>query len=150
MIAAPKAVFTNNVGAFADDLQTTTDEALVAMGKAYQEGVQARLQRGFRTGQFVTGKGARSVKVSDARTIRNDRVVHVYSSDWRLRLWEFGHQNRWTRRFEREPHWRATAVAMGQDLATIALNSYGDMKRYWNPNWKPGSGRSHLRRRQKR
>ena len=152
MIASPKvdAVFVNNIPEFTRDLVKTTDEALKAMGEQYRGEVSSRLRRGYRTGQFVTGKAAGSVKVSEPRTIRGDRVVHVYSSDFRLRLWEFGHQNRWTRRFEREPHWRAAAVALGQDLAATALLTYADMKRYWNPNWKPGQGRSHMRRRQKR
>ena len=152
MIAAPKveAVFVNNIPEFTRDLAKTTDEALKQMGEAYRAAVEARLRRGYKSGTFVTGKTAGSVKVSEPVSIRGDRVVHVFSKDFKTRLWEFGHRNRWTGLWERVPVWRPIAVDMGQELGSIALQSYADMKRYWNPNWKPGQGRSHMRRRQKR
>lgn len=133
-----KAMLTSNLPLFKRDFFTGVDQMIVAMADTYAAKVEERLKSGYKSGTFVTGKVAGSVKVGNPTTVRGTRMVMVYTTDFKARLWEFGHRNRYTRQFERVPVWRPIAVSENQTIAAAGLNSFTEMKRVWDADYKPG------------
>lgn len=116
--------------AFASHWSVALDAGLTAAAEVYQEAVKARLERGYTSGAFagmvrigVTGARfpggtvANSVRLRKPRFDRNGiRYVAVGSNNFLARLWEFGHDNPWTRRHERVEHWRMAMVESGDEM----------------------------------
>lgn len=107
---------------FAKNWAVAMDAGLMAAGELYAEAVQAKLARGYTSGRYVGDSRrpvAASVRVAKPANDRKDgqRVVRVGSRNPLARLWELGHHNRFTGRFERVEHWRLTAEERGADMA---------------------------------
>jgi hypothetical protein len=106
---------------FVSDWSTALDAGLTAAAEVYEEAVKARLARGYTSGRFV-GEERRSVVDSvhhrrPATDRSGQRFVRVGSSHPVARLWEFGHHNRFTRRFERVEHFRNAIADAGDQMA---------------------------------
>lgn len=83
---------------------------LVAAALQYQAQLRPKLQRGYTSGNFTQGIQAAAVQVSDVER-RGDRWRVVVGTNEMISLyWEMGHQNLFTRRYERVEYWRETMV----------------------------------------
>ena len=97
------------------------DAGLDAAASVYDEAVKARLAGGYTSGHFV-GHHAKSVVDSVRHTKpfndqNGNRSVSSGSNDFRTKLWEFGHHNAFTRRFERVEHFREAMDEAGPEMA---------------------------------
>jgi hypothetical protein len=80
---------------------------LVAAAEVYAGEVKQFLQRGYTTGDFVTGAAAASVNVSAPFLDESGAwAIRVGSSLEYTLYWELGHFNLYTKKFERVEHWR--------------------------------------------
>ncbi len=91
---------------FAQQFRAAVDGGLVAAGYVYRNRVVEKLTQGYTSGDFVTPHVALTVRVSAALDLDGKRVVLVGTDVMYALYWEMGHQNRFTRRFERVEHWR--------------------------------------------
>jgi len=116
---------------FSKDWQVAIDAGLLAAGEVYEEAIKAKLYGGYTSGAFAgevrygaTGKRfpggtvANSVKHKKPQYDRNGvRVVLVGSNNFITRMWEFGHRNIFTGKFERVEHWRNAMNEVGPEMA---------------------------------
>ncbi len=99
--------------AFAQRFPAAIDGGLVAAAYVYRNAVVIRLTRGYTSGDFVTPHVALTVKVSPVLDLEGGRVVLVGTNVMYALYWEAGHQNLFTRRFERVEHWREALMETG-------------------------------------
>lgn len=101
------------------------DDGLIAAGNVYRTAMQDRLIEGYTSGAFVSGMQgvAGSVAVSEPQGDATGRFVAVGTSQRDATgtvsyplAWELGHQNLFTRRYERVETWRPVLDA---EAATI-------------------------------
>lgn len=142
-VAVARATFTSNLPAFEKDHRSAVDKGLLNAAEKYRSAVEDRLRTGYKSGVFVTGDVAGSLEVSKPTTVKGARAVWVFTKNFVARLWELGHENKWTRRFERVPVWRTIAVSQGQQFAAEMLKTYKSMMMIWQPK---GSKSSRARR----
>lgn len=105
---------------FVSQWAVAMDAGLTAAAEVYVEGVVAKLAAGYTSGAFV-GQSRRpvaeTVRVSKPYTRDGVRHVNAGSNDPQTGWWEFGHQNLFTRRFERVEHFRNTVDETGPQMA---------------------------------
>ena len=96
-------------------LTQAIDDGLVAGGNVYRTAMQNRLIEGYTSGAFVSGMQgvAGSVAVSEPQGDEHGRFVIVGTNQRDATgevsyplAWELGHNNAFTRRFERVETWR--------------------------------------------
>lgn len=105
--------YRSNLGAVRGALQRGIDAGLVAVGAHYVAAVRARLVRGYTTGNFshqmrgVAGRVMHTppydVPGGRAITLGTGPTVTPYEL-----YWELGHQNQFTKRYERVRIWEPT------------------------------------------
>lgn len=114
--------------AFMQTWREAVNAGLTAAAAQYEPAVKARLARGYTSGDWVgehhgvnatrkVGRGKLSmvqkltIRVVDSvRTVgprgKKVRWVRILSDVFYAALWEFGHHNRFSKKFERVEHWR--------------------------------------------
>lgn len=109
---------------FASQWSVALDAGLVAAAEVYEEAVKARLSRGYTSGDFA-GETRFGKTVAGSVTHRKPkftrdgvRYVPVGTNNFIARMWEFGHQNRFTRHYERVEHWRLAMMESGTEMAS--------------------------------
>jgi len=105
---------------FARFQQTFNDavpQGLVAAAAIYHGALRAKLQRGYTSGDFTTGNVSASVQMDAGSQIGGEWEVAVGTNLMYALYWEMGHQNVFTRRYERVEHWRETAEEEGDAMA---------------------------------
>lgn len=96
----------SNRAAISAALESGTKESLKEIAGEVKRQVADRLKEGFTSGDFVTGDLAQSVQVSEVEGVRGDWSVTVFSDDPVALFWEVGHNNIFTKRFEKVEVWR--------------------------------------------
>lgn len=105
--------YRSHLPAVRDRLRLAADAGLTASGVLYANAVKRALTGGYTTGAFVTGRVRNSVAVTSpepAPSGGGGRQVRVGSNLLYALYWEVGHQNLFTRHFERVEKWRPTLV----------------------------------------
>lgn len=95
--------------AFRKQWESAVPQGLAAAAAIYHGAVRAKLEKGYTTGDFVTGNAASSVQMSPtsgASRSPNGWEVVVGSNEMYTLYWELGHWNLFTRRYERVEHWQ--------------------------------------------
>lgn len=126
----PKATFTSNLPQFERDLADAIDSGLIFTAEQYAEDVKARLRQGYTTGAFTPdvdlrfpGTVADSVVVGTPVTEKGVRLIRAGTTSPLGAMWEFGHRNEFTNRFERVQVWKNTAIQaahqMGQTFRRV-------------------------------
>lgn len=126
------AVFSGNLAHWERDDKAATDGALKECAEAVQRAIQARTRRGYRTGKFAKGRTAASIQISRFSTQKGDRTIRVYTKDFIARLWELGHQNAWTKRFERVEHWKNAIIGITALLPDLFRRAYSARMIAWS------------------
>lgn len=98
---------------FAANFRKAVDGGLVAAAYVYRNAVVERLTQGYTSGDFVTPHVALTVQVSAVIDGPDGRVVLVGTNVMYAAYWEFGHQNLFTRKYERVEHWREALMETG-------------------------------------
>lgn len=102
------AEWRSNLGAFEGATDRAILAGLIAAAELYEAAVKERLQRGYTSGDFVTGNAANSVARSTPEKTADGFAIQVGSTqldpDY-LTAWELGHMNLFTGKHEREEIW---------------------------------------------
>jgi hypothetical protein len=102
--------------------------ALLTVALVYERAMKDRLEQGYTTGAFVTGRLAESVDHSEPFLIGPAAWAIRIGSDVALALaWEGGHFNIYTQRYERVETWRPIIVEQRQRIAREFARSYTAM-----------------------
>jgi hypothetical protein len=85
-------------------------DALIAAGQVYRNAMTQELQGGYTSGDFYSGMQgiAGSVAVSEPQYDGVSAFVVVGTNHLYGKYWELGHQNLFTRKYERVEKWRPT------------------------------------------
>jgi hypothetical protein len=81
------------------------ENGLLAAAAVLEAKVKEGLKGGYTSGRFVTGHVMASVNHSDPTVGPNGAYILVGTDVMYALFWEIGHQNRWTRKFERVEVW---------------------------------------------
>ena len=106
-------MYRSNVGPVVDGIRRGLDAGLTAAAENYTQKVVARLSRGYTTGNYQsdpieTGVVGR-VMYTTPYAAEGGRAISMGTSTTRVPYelyWEMGHQNTFTRRYERVEVWR--------------------------------------------
>lgn len=112
--------YRSNAAAAARAVTRGLEVGLVRAGAVVADAVREKLAPGYTTGNFVTGLNVNSVYVTGVARSGDTLSISVTTSltdPPYPAFWEEGHQNRFTRRYERVPKW-APALAASQGEAT--------------------------------
>lgn len=96
-------------------------EALTAAALLYQAALRPKLQRGYTSGNFTQGIQAAAVQVTPPELVDGDAQVTVGTNELVSLYWEMGHQNLFTRKYERVEYWRETM----EELAPAMAEQFG-------------------------
>lgn len=103
------------------------DKGLMRAANVFKDAIQQRLARGYTSGNFVTQVATDAVFRGHAFTNHDGvRAIRVGIHDWKARLWEFGHHNPFTRKYERVEAWRETSLAEGENMAAAFHEGFND------------------------
>ena len=102
-------------------LSEAIDAGLIAAGETYRTAIKRALAPGYTTGAFVTGALLGSIEATPPADEPAGRTVHVGTRLEYAVYWEFGHQNLFTGKFEREERWLPVlaATAAEQERAFV-------------------------------
>lgn len=90
---------------------------LGAAAEAYRAPLAAKLEQGYTTGDYTTGKGAKSLRIARPTQGPDGPEVTVFTNDFKQRIWEYGAFNAFTRRYERREFWRETLNEQGPAMS---------------------------------
>jgi len=102
--------------AFRSTWNRAVDAGLVAAAARYHGALRERLQRGYTSGDFVTGETAASVQMGGIVDTIDGRKITVGTNELVPLYWELGHLNLFTRKYERVEHWRETLETEGAGM----------------------------------
>lgn len=112
----------SNLGIFASATDRAIKAGLIAAAETYMGPVKEKLQRGFTSGDFVTGNLANSVARGEPMVTADGAEIKAGSTQtdppYGL-FWEVGHLNAFTGKHERVEVWVPTMVAMRDQLVAI-------------------------------
>lgn len=97
-------------------LDTAIKDGLTAGAYHYANEVKKELRGGYTSGAFVTGASVSSVTVLPAERVADGWEAKVGTDLLYNLFWEIGHQNLFTRRFERVEVWRPVLVREAQRI----------------------------------
>lgn len=112
----------SNLGPFIGATDRAQKSGLIAAAEVYSGEMREQLQRGFTSGAFVTGNLANSVARGEPEAVEGGYSIPVGSTQVNPPYglyWEVGHQNLFTRKFERQERWVPTMVRMRDQLVRI-------------------------------
>ena len=109
----------NNIGVVVRRMAEADRIALVAAAQVYRRAMTEALKGGYTSGAFYSGlQGvAGSVAVSEPDRDAKGGFIYVGTNIEYAKFWEFGHNNYFTKRYERVEKWRPTLSATGPAIA---------------------------------
>lgn len=112
--------YQSNLPAVKSRLQQATEAGLLAAAAVVENKVKEDLRGGYTSGRFVTGHVMASVNHSEPELGPNGAFILVGTGvDYAL-YWEVGHNNIFTKRFERKEVWvPALLSTRGEQLAAF-------------------------------
>lgn len=106
-------LFQSNLGAFFNATERAQKAGLIAAGELFVTDMKAALEHGYTTGAFVTGANVNAVARGEPEVSGDGASIAVGSTltdpDYPT-MWELGHQNTFTGRYERVEKWVPTMV----------------------------------------
>ncbi len=113
------AEFRSNLGAFIGATERAISSGLIAAAEVYEGAMREELQKGYTSGDFVTGQAANSVSRSSPEVTPDGIEIAIGSNLDYVLYWEVGHQNLFTGKHEREERWVPKMVEMRDQLTAI-------------------------------
>jgi len=92
-------------------MEQARDAGLIAAAEVVKTEVKRGLRGGYTSGAFVTGNVWNSVTRTDPTDENGVRVIRVGTNVMYALYWELGHQNLFTRKFERVEVWMPTFLS---------------------------------------
>lgn len=116
------ASYRSNLPAVLGTTHRAEDAGLVAAAAVLSTAVKRGLAAGYTSGDFVTGNVLGSINTSRPASEGAVRVIRVGTNAMRDGYsyplgWELGHQNPWTRRYERKEVWVPALVEQRDAMA---------------------------------
>lgn len=134
------AQFTSRLGEFRERHSFATDKALVAAAGVLRKAAMEKHRRGYTSGRFSFGQVRNSITVSEPVTEDGVRVIRAGIRGGILPknrqpgdpatigqislFWELGHNNAWTRRYERVEKWRPAVLESREAMVTMFARVY--------------------------
>jgi hypothetical protein len=101
-------------------LETANAAGLEAAAGVLKGAVQDGLRGGFTSGDFDTGDSVEGVKVTAVQESADGMSIRVGTDLVKSLVWELGHLNVYTRKFERKEVWLpASQASAGEQLAAF-------------------------------
>lgn len=97
--------YQSNLPSVAQRMRAATDAGLLAAAAVLETKVKEGLRGGYTSGRFVTGHVMASVNHSEPELGPNGAFILVGTDVMYALFWELGHQNLFTRKFERVEVW---------------------------------------------
>ena len=115
-------------GTFAQRHARAIDAALEAGAQELINGLKddkpLGLTQGYTSGDFVTGNLLNSIQATDPYTEKGTRHIRVYTDVLYALYWEMGHQNVFTRKYERQERWGPTLQRKDEDIFAAYARVY--------------------------
>jgi hypothetical protein len=112
--------WTSNLPRVQAAIDAAVCDGLTAGARHYAGEVMRDLAGGYTSGAFVTGAVMRSVTVVPAVRVGDTYEALVGTNLLYALFWEVGHQNLFTRRYERQEVWRPRLVWEANRIRAIA------------------------------
>lgn len=103
----------SNLGAFLGATERALKSGLIAAAETYVTDMKQALERGYTSGRFVTGNNVNAVARGEPEVSGDGVAIAVGSTQTNPAyplMWELGHQNTFTRKYERVEVWVPTMV----------------------------------------
>ena len=97
--------YTSNLGAVTARMEDARRAGLIAAAQVLVSAVKLGLRGGYKSGRFVTGNVNASVTTSEPTITPSEGRIDVGTNVRYALFWELGHQNAWTRKYERKEVW---------------------------------------------
>ena len=112
------AISKNNLGYIVRKMSQANADALFAAAQVYRNAMTQALQGGYTSGAFYSGMQgvAGSVSVSEPQRDTLGGFIVVGTNVEYAKFWEFGHNNYFTKRYERVEKWRPTLEEKGPEI----------------------------------
>lgn len=108
--------YTSNRGTVLARLDEARRGGLVAAATVLQTAVKQGLRGGYKSGAFVTGNVVASVTRSEPLVTVSEGSITVGTNIPYALFWELGHQNTWTRKYERKEVWMPALSANAERM----------------------------------
>jgi hypothetical protein len=101
-------MYKSNLPQVESRMRAASFAGLEAAAAVYENAVKDELRGGYTSGDFVTGQSVSAVAHSEPEMDSDGAFILVGTSLLHNLYWELGHQNLFTRRFERVEKWVPT------------------------------------------
>lgn len=119
------ATWTRRVPDMDDRFDGAMASGLLAAAYVYYNELKRRLAGGYTSGAFVTGHLLNSITIAPPVYEGRNLVVRVGTMLLYALAWEVGHNNLFTRRFERQERWFPTAIDTATDQRRAFAAAFG-------------------------
>lgn len=108
--------YTSNLGTVLARMDEARRGGLVAAARVLHTEVRNGLRGGYKSGAFVTGNVVGSVTMSEPLVTVSEGSITVGTNVPYALFWELGHQNAWTRKYERKEVWMPALSANAERM----------------------------------
>lgn len=115
--------FTSNLPRVKSQIQQARESALQAVGAVVKAEVQRRLEGGFTSGDFDTGESVEHVQ-TEIRETATGAEVRIGTDLVHNLVWEVGHVNVYTRKFERVETWMPALLSTRAEQQAVFAREY--------------------------
>lgn len=116
--------YQSNLSAVQEQMNRARDAGLVAAGEVYRTALKQNLRGGYKTGFWVTGETLNSIKITVPYDGADGRGVSVYTELMTALYWFAGHNNIFTRKFERVDKWTQPMVDTAPEQVAAFERTY--------------------------
>lgn len=121
--------YESNLPAVVQRLRAARFAGLIAAAEVYIGAMKEAMRGGYTSGAFVTGFAMNSIGRSEPEDNPGGAFILVGTSVMYMLFWEVGHQNLFTRKFERVERWMPTFLQTRQEQTAAYLRAFG---RIWS------------------
>jgi hypothetical protein len=120
------ATWDRRVPDIGDRFEGAAARGLFAAAYVYYDEIKRRLAGGYTTGAWVTGQLLNSIAIQPPALEGGDLVARVGTPVRYALYWELGHNNVFTRRFERQERWFPAAIDTQPEQQAAFVRAFTD------------------------
>lgn len=117
-------MFQSNLPQVTKQIQQATANGLLAAAAIVENRVKEGLRGGYKSGLFVTGNVMASVNHSEPVVDVRGSYILVGTDVMYALYWELGHNNSWTKKFERKEVWMPALLATRSEQLAAFQRAY--------------------------
>src|SRR5688572_11823100 len=118
-------MYKSNLPQVRTQLQQATAAGLLAAAAVVENRVKEGLRGGYKSGRFVTGNVLASVNHSEPEIGPNGAFILVGTDVMYALFWELGHQNLFTKQFERKEVWMPALLSTRAEQLAAYHRAFG-------------------------